>query len=115
MFLEFQQMKENRQDKASINRLQLTTFKLQSLLNITMAINNNLSQDELLNTYEKLLTADLNIGKVLIYKLADTWQCILKSGMVGDSYGSIDVERDLVTNPGYFLYYLLPQQNPECL
>jgi sigma-B regulation protein RsbU (phosphoserine phosphatase) len=92
---ELQQMKENRQDKASINRLQLTTFKLQSLLNITMAINNNLSQDELLDTYEKLLTTDLNIGKVLIYKLADKWQCILKSGMVGDSYGSIDVERDL--------------------
>jgi phosphoserine phosphatase RsbU/P len=89
-------MKESLSDKASINRLQLTTFKLQSLLNITLAINENLSQDELLNLYEKLLTSDLNIGKVLIYKLEQTWQCILRSGSVGDSYANIDVETDLI-------------------
>jgi phosphoserine phosphatase RsbU/P len=89
-------MKEGRSGKASIDRLQLTTFKLQSLLNITLAINENLSQSELLDIYEKLLTTDLNIGKVLIYKLEDSWQCILKSGSVGDSYASIEVETDLI-------------------
>ena len=65
-------MKEGKSDKASINRLQLTTFKLQSLLNITQAINENLTREELLNIYEQLLTKDLNIGKVLIFKLDDT-------------------------------------------
>ena len=89
-------MKEGRSDKASINRLQLTTFKLQSLLNITLAINENLSQDELLEIYEKLLTTDLNIGKVLIYKRDENWRCILRSGAVDDSYASIDVEKDLI-------------------
>jgi phosphoserine phosphatase RsbU/P len=89
-------MKESLSDKASINRLQLTTFKLQSLLNITLAINENLSQDELLSLYEKLLTSDLNIGKVLIYKFEQSWQCILRSGSVGDSYTDIDVETDLI-------------------
>jgi phosphoserine phosphatase RsbU/P len=89
-------MKESLSDKASINRLQLTTFKLQSLLNITLAINENLSQDELLKLYENLLTTDLNIGKVLIYKFEETWQCILRSGSVGDSYANIDVETDLI-------------------
>ena len=89
-------MREEKPDKASINRLQLTTFKLQSLLNITQAINENLSQQELLDTYEKLLTVDLNIGKVLIYKLEESWKCILCSGQVGDAYVGIDVENDLM-------------------
>jgi sigma-B regulation protein RsbU (phosphoserine phosphatase) len=88
-------MKESGSDKASINRLQLTTFKLQALLNITLAINENLSQAELLKLYEKLLKTDLNIGRVLIYKLEESWQCILKSGSVLESYASIDVETDL--------------------
>ena len=89
-------MNEGRSDKASINRLQLTTFKLQSLLNITLAINENLSQNKLLEIYEKLLTSDLNIGKVLIFKRDESWQCILRSGTVDDSYSSIDVETDLI-------------------
>ncbi len=89
-------MNEMKSDKASINRLQLTTFKLQSLLNITLAINENNSQEELLSIYEHLLTADLNIGKVLIFKKEEVWRCILKSGSVGDSYASIDVEHDLL-------------------
>jgi phosphoserine phosphatase RsbU/P len=89
-------VKDNKSDTASINRLQLTTFKLQSLLNITQAINENLSREELLKTYELLLTRDLNIGKILIFKLDTTWECILCSGDVGESYASINVESDLI-------------------
>ena len=89
-------MKDIKPDKASINRLQLTTFKLQSLLNITQAINENLTREELLNIYEHLLTRDLNIGKVLIFKLDDTWECLLCSGDVGEAYASINVENDLI-------------------
>jgi sigma-B regulation protein RsbU (phosphoserine phosphatase) len=89
-------VKEGRQDKASINRLQLTTFKLQSLLNITQAINENLTREELLEIYRQLLTTDLNIGKVLVFMLEDTWKCLLRSGDVGESYASISVESDLI-------------------
>lgn len=89
-------MKEGKTDKASINRLQLTTFKLQSLLNITQAINENLSRDELLDIYRQLLTEDLNIGKVLIFMLENSWKCLLRSGDVGESYSSISVENDLI-------------------
>jgi len=85
-----------RANKASINRLQLTTFKLQSLLNITQAINEKLDENELLRIYEKLLTHDLNIGKIVIYKRAGhCWQCIMRSGDVGDNCAEIDVEKDL--------------------
>jgi len=90
-------VKENRSSKASISRLQLTTFKLQSLLNITQAINENLTQEDLLKIYEKLLTQDLSIGKVLVFIYEEKWKCILKSGEVGKTYESIDVERDLLS------------------
>ena len=89
-------MKENKSNKASISRLQLTTFKLQSLLNITQAINENLTQEDLLKIYEKLLTQDLSIGKVLVFIYEEKWKCILKSGEVGKTYEAIDVERDLL-------------------
>lgn len=89
-------MRKNKPDKASINRLQLTTFKLQSLLNITQAINENLTRDELLEIYRQLLIKDLNIGKVLVFMLEDTWKCLLRSGDVGESYACINVETDLI-------------------
>jgi phosphoserine phosphatase RsbU/P len=89
-------VKEIKQDKASINRLQLTTFKLQSLLNITQAINENLTREELLEIYKQLLTKDLNIGKILVFMLQDTWKCLLRSGDVGEAYAAIHVESDLI-------------------
>jgi sigma-B regulation protein RsbU (phosphoserine phosphatase) len=89
-------VKDGKQDKASINRLQLTTFKLQSLLNITQAINENLTREELLEIYRQLLTSDLNIGKILVFMLEDTWKCLLRSGDVAESYGCINVESDLL-------------------
>jgi sigma-B regulation protein RsbU (phosphoserine phosphatase) len=89
-------LREGKFDKASINRLQLTTFKLQSLLNITQAINENLTREELLEIYRQLLTKDLNIGKVLVFMLQETWKCLLRSGDVGESYASINIESDLI-------------------
>jgi phosphoserine phosphatase RsbU/P len=89
-------VKAEHTDKASINRLQLTTFKLQSLLNITQAINENLTREELLETYKRLLTKDLNIGKILIFKFDGEWKCLLSSGDVGESYACINVESDLI-------------------
>ena len=82
--------------KSSIKRLELTTFKLRSLLNITQAINENLTQEQLLSRYEELLTKDLSIGKVLVFKYEDSWECILKSGEVGATDENIDVEKDLL-------------------
>lgn len=84
------------QSKASIKRLQLFTFKLRSLLNITQAINENLTQEELLTRYKDLLTIDLNIGKIVIYKFDNGWNCILESGVTGDLQKEIDIEKDLL-------------------
>jgi sigma-B regulation protein RsbU (phosphoserine phosphatase) len=84
-------------DKASIKRLKLTTFKLRSLLNITRAINENLSQEELLSRYESILRKDLNIGKLVLYKYEAGWKCILSSGISDHTQTQIDVEKDLMS------------------
>jgi phosphoserine phosphatase RsbU/P len=78
-------------------RLKISTFKLNALLAITQAINENLPQEELLKRYEKLLKEDLNIGKVLIFMHnGNTWNCMLSSGIKESSSLNIDVDSDLM-------------------
>ena len=82
--------------KESKQRLQLSKFKLNSLLEITRAINENLTTKELLERYQKLLREDLNIGKILIYKYSEQWENILCSGCDKNVYENISVENDLL-------------------
>ena len=84
--------------KASLNRLEFCNFKLRTLLEFTLAINQNLSTDELLKKYEKLLRWRLNIGKVLMFANNKDWECLLVSGISGEKYLNIDVEKDLIHN-----------------
>jgi phosphoserine phosphatase RsbU/P len=66
---------------SSLKRLQISNFKLNSLLEITNAINENLSVDDLLKRYKKILTEELEIGKVIIFKLNESaWDCIINAG-----------------------------------
>jgi len=81
---------------STFRRLKLFTFKLNALLDITQAINENLSIEDLLKRYEKILRDELNIGKVLIYKFSEKWECILVSGFKDDTYKKIVVEEDLL-------------------
>ncbi len=83
-------------DNSSINRLKLTKFKLNALLNITQAINDNLSAEELLIKAENILRQDLNIGKLVIFKNAGGWECILESGCLAGSCAGIIVEEVLL-------------------
>ena len=84
--------------KASINRLKLSTFKLNTLLTITKAINENLPTEELLHRYEKVLRDDLNIGKILIFKYDQDWKLILSSGCSDEIIKRINVEEDLLSH-----------------
>lgn len=71
-------------------------IKLNSLLEITKAINNNFSTEQLLEIFEEVLEKQLNIGKLVLFSNEnDTWKCILKYG-VGDEYSDINVEKDLL-------------------
>lgn len=81
--------------KASTDRLKISKFKLDSLLDITLSINANLPTETLLTKYEKILRHDLGIGKVLILKRSDTWECILNAGFPKE-LEKIDVETKLL-------------------
>ena len=83
--------------KSSIKRLKFCNFKLDSLLEITNAINSNLSVEEILNTYQQILLDDLNIGKVVVFALSNKkWKIKLQSGAKPYEFSEIIVEKDLL-------------------
>ncbi len=99
--------------KFSENRLKLSTFKLNALLDITLAINDNVSTSELIRRYEKLLTDDLDIGKVIVLKLSDKWECLLNSGFGHRFFQQVDLDRDLLHFDEISFITSEPQHFPE--
>lgn len=98
------------EDSASIKRLKLSKFKLNALLEVTQAINSNLSPEELIALTRKILVEDLNIGKILIFKINEEWTCILRSGATLQELEAIDVERDLL--PVKDISFVTVTENP---
>ncbi len=99
--------------KFSENRLKLSTFKLNALLDITLAINDNVSTSELIRRYEKLLTDDLGIGKVILVTFSEKWECLLNSGFGNRFFEKIQVERDLMPYEEISFITSEPQNFPE--
>jgi sigma-B regulation protein RsbU (phosphoserine phosphatase) len=99
--------------KFSENRLKLSTFKLNALLDITLAINDNVSTSELIRRYEKMLTDDLDIGKVIVLKYSDKWECLLNSGFGNDFFRQVDMDRDLHIYEEISFITSEPQEFPE--
>jgi sigma-B regulation protein RsbU (phosphoserine phosphatase) len=85
-------MEESRLPK---DRLKMSKFKLDALLDITLSINANLPTAELLRKYESILRNDLGIGKILLFKFGVKWEALLNSGFPDNYHKKIDVERDL--------------------
>ncbi|MCD6067137.1 MAG: rsbU 3 [Bacteroidetes bacterium] len=77
------------------SRSRISTLKLNSLLEITKAINGNAATRELLATFEDTLRNKLNIGKLALFNFNDKWECILTYGLE-DEHENIDVQRDLL-------------------
>lgn len=81
--------------KVPTNRLKISKFKLDSLLDITLSINANLPTEDLLSKYESILRRNLGIGKILIYKRSEKWECLLNGGFP-KRFETIDVESRLL-------------------
>jgi sigma-B regulation protein RsbU (phosphoserine phosphatase) len=99
--------------KFSDHRLKLSTFKLNALLDITLAINDSVSTSELIRRYEKMLTDDLDIGKVIVLKFSDKWECLLNSGFGNRFFEKVDMERDLLPFEEISFITSEPQHFPE--
>ena len=79
-----------------LQRLELKEFKLNSLLEITTAINENFSIDKLLKIYEYILREQLGIPKLALYNNnTDEWNTLLRYGAKGLAK-KINVEKDLL-------------------
>lgn len=84
----------SKQSKNTKKRLQLGKFKLDTLLEITKAINNNFSKDELINLYKNVLLKELKIGKLLLFSYNNKeWTQEL---CIGNNCTLIKVEEDLL-------------------
>jgi sigma-B regulation protein RsbU (phosphoserine phosphatase) len=83
------------ESKIPSGRLQISKFKLDALLDITLSINANSSTEDLLFKYEYILRHNLGIGKILIFKRSVTWECILNGGFP-KYFEEIDVEAKLL-------------------
>ena len=77
-------------------KLELNEFKLNSLLEITKGINNNLSISNILKIFEYILREQLGISKLILYAFDQkNWKCILHFGAKGLNK-KIDVAEELI-------------------
>lgn len=77
------------------DKLSLLDFKLNSLLDITKAINSNNSTEKLLEIYKFILREQLGITKLMLFTYDTSWNCILKYGIKASSK-EINVKNDLM-------------------
>jgi sigma-B regulation protein RsbU (phosphoserine phosphatase) len=69
-------------------------LKLQSLLELTNAINSNTPYEQLIQLFEFILKQQLNLTKFMFIIKRDDWQVALKSG-VKAKLRDFNIERDL--------------------
>lgn len=62
------------------DQLDLKELELNSLLEITQSVNNNLSEDSLYKIYNFILRANLNLRKLALYVKDETWSCKVNFG-----------------------------------
>ena len=71
-------------------------LKLNALLEVTKAINNNFSTSQLLDLYQDILENRLGVGKLVLFHHDHEWTCILKYGIDKD-FNHITFEDELLT------------------
>lgn len=76
------------------NQIELKDFKLNSLLDITTAINSNKGVAELTRLFEFIVKEQLGYGKFVMFNKQDKWNCLLRVGYRG-RVKDIDVEKEL--------------------
>jgi sigma-B regulation protein RsbU (phosphoserine phosphatase) len=69
--------------------------KLTALLEMTKAINNNVSTAQLLDIYQEILENRLQVGKLVLFNYDTDWKCILKYG-VDEHFNHLVFEKELL-------------------
>ncbi|MFT5858057.1 MAG: sigma-B regulation protein RsbU (phosphoserine phosphatase) [Flavobacteriaceae bacterium] len=76
------------------NQIEFRDFKLNSLLEITKAINANRSIDEITNLFEFIVGEQLGFDRFVLFNKQEEWNCLSRVGYKG-RVKEVDVERDL--------------------
>ena len=74
---------------------EIKDFKLNVLLEVTNAINDNFSRKELFEIFKSVLKEDLEIGKLILFMYDESWKCAIQYGFSKDVI-AIDVQKDLI-------------------
>jgi sigma-B regulation protein RsbU (phosphoserine phosphatase) len=74
---------------------QIQDLKLNALLEVTKAINNNFSTSLLLDLFQEILENRLGVGKLALFSFDNEWKCLLKYGFGKDS-PNIQFESELL-------------------
>lgn len=76
-------------DELSLNsKFRIKELELNSLLEITQAINSNLPEESLYKIYNFTLRANLDISKLALYVLDEQWECKVNYGTTTDFYAT---------------------------
>jgi sigma-B regulation protein RsbU (phosphoserine phosphatase) len=86
-------MDEEKTSRATESRPKIKDIKLNSILEVTKAINNNFSTEKLLLIFENVLKSQLNIGKLILFSYDAGWKCLLKYG-VEEEMALVDVDKE---------------------
>lgn len=78
------------------NKFEIKELELNSLLEITQAINNNLPESSLYKIYHFTLRANHNIKKLALYVLDDQWECKAFHGTV-HNYNNITLDQKFLS------------------
>lgn len=70
-------------------------LKLNALLEVTKAINNNFSTSQLLDLYRDILENRLEVGKLILFSFDTDWRCLLKYG-IDKELNQITFENELL-------------------
>ena len=76
-------------------RRQLQDLKLNALLEVTKAINNNVSTSQLLDLYQEILENRLGVGKLVLFHFEVDWKPILKYG-ISEAFNHVTFESELL-------------------
>lgn len=78
------------------NVVRLYKEKLNLLLDVAQTVNEDSTVEELMQEFETLLRDELQVGKILVFTLAETgWRCILQCNVADTQRDQIDIEHDL--------------------
>lgn len=89
------QSDENNKFEQLEKLLNVKQLQINSLLEVSQAINNNFSTSALFRIFEFILRAQMGIQKLVVYIYNHEWQCVSNYGIEEADF-ELDVEKDLV-------------------